>query len=508
MPTPDTSLEDALSTIVGSNRVSASTIERVAYSRDLWPRSQLERIAQGVVAAPKVIVWPETVEQVSAVIKLCVQRRVPIVPFGAGSGVCGGARPDEGSVVVDLKRMRKVRRFEPNLQFIEVESGAVGQRLESWMNNRGFSLGHFPSSILCSTVGGWVATRSAGQCSSRYGKIEDMVVDLEVVTGEGKILRTPAGPAGADWNQLIIGSEGTLGIITSCTLRMHPLPEKQCFQGWSMPSTMAGLEVMRRTMQAGLKPSVLRLYDAMDTRMVGASPDGEGSGGLGAWIKGLVKGGGGGGGALRTFLRHPGLSNFVIRHWSGPSLMVAISEGRSAEADGTMDAMRAYAREAGAVDLGEAPGRSWLAHRHDVSFKQSKIYKNGSFVDTFEVATTWSGVLPLYEAVRKAVSSHVVVMAHFSHVYPGGCSIYFTLAGGGSSIEAMTARYDAAWHAAIETTQAHGGAIAHHHGVGLSRKPYMAAAHGEGTQWFHALKATFDPHGILNPGKLFEPEAP
>ena len=154
------------------------------------------------------------------------------------------------------------------------------------------------------------------------------------------------------------------------------------------------------------------------------------------------------------------------------------------------------------MDLGEAPGQAWLAHRYDVSYKQSRIYAMGAFVDTFEVATTWDNVMPVYDAVRSAVSQHVVVMAHFSHAYGGGCSIYFTFAGSGKNIQSMQQRYDGAWKAGLDAALQHGAAIAHHHGVGLSRMSHMKQAHGEGTRIFAALKATLDPTGIMNPGKV------
>ncbi|MCA9542384.1 MAG: FAD-binding oxidoreductase, partial [Myxococcales bacterium] len=363
-----------------------------------------------------------------------------------------------------------------------------------------YTLGHFPSSILCSTVGGWVAARSAGQCSTRYGKIEDMVVDLEVVTGEPALRRTPRA-GGLDWNALFTGSEGTLGLITAATLRVHPQPAARAFRGWRMPNTHAGLEVMRRAMQRGLKPSVLRLYDPLDTMMVGSG--GEKKGGLLSGLKHALTEGP----VLRGVLTLPRLTNAAIDRLPTKTLLVVVSEGEADEARETDEIIASLARAEGATDLGEGPGRQWLAHRYDVSFKQSKIYASGAFVDTFEVATTWARLPGLYDAVRNAVSPYVMVMAHFSHAYPGGCSIYFTFAGTGGAPRDMRDRYDAAWKAGLDTAIAHGAAIAHHHGAGLSRRTHMPSTHGEARRWFAALKATFDPAGVLNPGKLFAEEA-
>ncbi len=504
-PTP-TAIRDGLRSIVG-DRMSTTPPDRTAYARDLWPRTQLDRLVGDPPERPLAVVWPTSPEEVAAIVRLCAAQRVPIVPFGAGSGVCGGARAVPGGIVVDLKRLKRIRRIDRAAMVVEVEAGFVGERFERTLERHGLTLGHFPSSILCSTVGGWVAARSAGQCSSRYGKIEDMVVDLEVVTGDGRIRRT-ARAGGLDWNPIFTGSEGTLGLITAATLRVHAQPAARAFRGWRMPSVAAGLEVMRRTMQAGLRPAVMRMYDSLDTLLVGSKDDAKG-GQLGR-LKAIFAGTGQVDAlkqrATRAALASPRLLNFAVDRLPDTALLVTVTEGSEAEARRTDEAIADYALAVGALDLGEQPGRAWMAHRYDVSYKQSKLYRAGAFVDTFEVATTWDGIQPLYHAVRRAVSAEVLVMAHFSHVYPGGCSIYFTFAGTGRDPADMRRRYARVWQQALDATVARGAAIAHHHGAGLSRRSHMPATHGEAARWFAALKAACDPAGILNPGKLFAPD--
>jgi alkyldihydroxyacetonephosphate synthase len=493
---------------VGDDHVATNAPDRDAYGRDLWPRSLLDSLVGDPPTLPDAVVWPADAAQVAAVVRRCAAARVPIVPFGAGSGVCGGARPTHGGVVVDLKRLKRIRRLDGAAGVIEVEAGLIGELLERRLEAEGLTLGHFPSSILCSSVGGWLAGRSAGQCSSRYGKIEDMVVDLEVVTGDGRLRRTPptgSPGAGPDWNQLFVGSEGTLGLITAATLRVHPQPAVRRFRGWMMPTVDAGFEVMRRTMQEGLRPAVMRLYDPLDTMMVGkGEPEDGGGRHLGRLKDALAERGP----ALRrkataSALLVPGLLNRIVDALPERSLLVTMAEGDEAEAAATDDAMARFARQAGGRDLGEAPGRRWFAHRYDVSYKQSRIYMNGGFVDTMEVSTTWARLPGLYRAVCEAVAPHVVIMAHFSHAYAGGCNIYFSFAGGGRTPQEMRERYDAVWRAGQEAVLAQGACIAHHHGVGLSRLPYMDRTHGEGRRWFEALKPVLDPAGILNPGKVF-----
>ena len=500
---------------VGDDACSTASVDRLASGRDLWPRSLLQS-RSAPLPGPSVVVWPGSVAEVQAVVRVCAQARVPLVPFGAGSGVCGGALATPGQVVLDLKRLKRVRTLDAARGLVEVEAGLNGELFERALERHGLTLGHFPSSIQCSTVGGWVAARSAGQCSPRYGKIEDMVVELEVVTGEGRLRRTPpAGAPGPDWNQLFIGSEGTLGVVTATTLRVHPQPTHRAFRGYMAPTLEAGFEIMRRTLQAGHRPAVLRLYDPVDTLMAGqkasadvdthaSKRDPAGGARLRTLLAGLSQPEGFGARVLRNVLASASLFNAVAGAVSRRSLLVTVCEGERAEATAADAALAEHARAVGAVDLGEAPGRHWLAHRHDVSYKQSRLYRAGAFVDTFEVATTWSGLGALYTQVREALAPHAVVMAHFSHPYPGGCSIYFTFVGTGDSPAAMRARYDAAWDAALGAARTCGAALAHHHGVGLSRARHLGRAHGDAVRWFEALKATFDPAGILNPGKIYE----
>lgn len=505
---------ERLGAIVGAGRVSTARPERDAVGRDCWPRHLID-VAHGRAPdlAPDAVVWPGSAEEVAQVVAACGEAGVAVVPFGAGSGVCGGTLPPAGSITIDLKRLAAIRSMDPAAGTIEVEAGLVGELLERRLAREGLTLGHFPSSILCSTVGGWLATRSAGQCSSRYGKIEDMVIDLEVVTGDGVLRRTPpvgASGLGPDWNQLFVGSEGTFGIITAATLRVHAQPAARRFRGWRVPSYQAGLEVMRGAMQAGLRPAVLRLYDPLDTLIVGSNPDDAppGGGRALARIKALLGDALDGDTelkqkAMQTALAHPRVTNLAVSALPEPCLLVSVCEGADDEARAEDETIAQLARAAGAADLGEGPGRAWFAHRYDVSFKMNRIYASGAFADTFEVATTWGALPALYDAMRKAMSPHVLVLAHFSHAYPGGCSIYFSLVGTGRDADEMRARYDAAWEAGLAAAAEQKAAIAHHHGVGLSRARYNTRVHGAALRWFECLKPVLDPHGILNPGKVF-----
>jgi len=487
----------------GAMRTSDDPADRVAYARDLWPRHHLAvRAGRVAVHRPAAIVWPESTEDVARVVRWAYETSTPIVPFGAGSGVCAGILPSERMVVVDLKKLDRVRRFDPARGLVEVEAGAMGLPFEEDLQRRGFTLGHFPSSILCSTVGGWVAARSAGQCSGLYGKIEDMVIALECVTGTGETVTLHSRATGPSLVPLVVGSEGTLAIVTSATLRMHPAPRERAFGALTFPSTSAGWETMRALFQAGLRPAVSRLYDPFDAMLA---------------RRGAVKKGGADGGdapglgaaALRRLLRHPGRINELLEgnvgsKVLGGALLVLVFEDEQAPA--SMEKARAIATARGGRWDGEGPARKWLLHRYSVSYRQAPVFAAGLFSDTMEVAAPWSKLGALYDGVRRALGEHVFVMAHMSHAYPDGCCIYFSFAGtadGGEGTweERSERTYDAAWRAALAAATEAGGTIAHHHGVGRSKAPRIGAEIGD-LDVVRALRRTFDPRGILNPGNL------
>jgi alkyldihydroxyacetonephosphate synthase len=487
--------------------------DRIAYARDLWPRHHLE-VAAGRVAEhrPALVVWPNDTAEVAAVVRFCAAEGVPLVPFGAGSGVCGAVLPDPRTVVLDLKRLERWRRFDPAVPSLEVEAGALGIRLEEDLQAKGFTAGHFPSSILCSTAGGWVAARGAGQCSGRYGKIEDMVASLECVVGRGEVVRFHRRTHGPDLTPLFIGSEGVLGVITSVDLRLHPAPPARAFGAFSFPTVEAGWTAMRDMFQAGLRPAVARLYDPFDSYIARRGSVRRARSGAADEEKHGPKMPGAGGLALRSILRVPRVLNEAVEALGGRlfrgSTLVLIFEGPPAEGAADMERARGIASRHGAEPLGEGPARHWLEHRYGVSYRQSPVFMSGAFSDTMEVAAPWSRLAGLYRDVRAALGRHVFVMAHLSHAYPDGCSIYFTFAGSAATPEAAIARYDATWRAALDAAIAAGGTLSHHHGVGRSKAPKLGAELGLGVDVVHALRGVFDPAGIMNPGNLLPRERP
>ncbi len=454
---------------------------------------------------PAAVVWPRTAEEVAAVVAKCAEEGIPIAPFGAGSGVCGGTLPDARTVVMDLKRLARVRALAPSgAESIEVEAGAMGIRLEEDLAAQGYTLGHFPSSILCSTVGGWVAARSAGQCSGKYGKIEDMVVSLECVVGRGEIVRFRRRVHGPDATPLLIGSEGILGVVTSAELRLHPQPAARTFAAFAFPSIEAGWETMRDMFQAGMRPAVARLYDAFDSFIARRGA-----------VKGAKKHERKGGShdlrdrAARLLLKHPSVMNGVVDMLGdrafGGAMLVLVFESSAEEGAADREKARLIAARNQARDLGEAPARHWLAHRYSVSYRQAPTFMMGAFSDTMEVASSWSRLGALYEGVRAAMAPNVFVMAHLSHAYPDGCSIYFTFAGCAETREEAERLYDRTWSSALTAAIEAGGTLSHHHGVGRSKAPKLGDELGAGVDLIEAMSAVLDPASIFNPGNLLPP---
>jgi alkyldihydroxyacetonephosphate synthase len=545
--------------IVGERRLSMRSSDLASYARDMWPRL-LIGIAAGRLPAdlPHVVVWPETEREVAAVVRVARELGAPIIPYGGGSGVCGGVVPVMGGITIDLKRMAEIRSVDRDSLVCDVEAGVNGERFERELNRRGTTLGHFPSSIYCSTVGGWLACRAAGQMSTKYGKIEDRVAGLTVVTGRGDVVHTD-GPAralrGPDWTQLVVGSEGTLGIITSARLRVSATPELRILRGFELESVAHGVEAIRRVMQRGLRPAVVRLYDEVDTfinhipifgkqrtapageetsderdplaleRAPAPEPGGgalpeipprddraEPGGLIGRALSFLSPGAAPAkrlasrlrAGAVNAVLSRPRLVNGLAGPLAekvsrrGCRLIIGV-EGSRFRTEVEARLVMGELERAGAVDLGEEPGRHWLEHRYDVSYKMSPVFRSGLFVDTMEVAATWERLMDLYRAVRHAISERAVVMSHFSHAYPEGCSIYFTFFAPLADAERT---YDSIWQAGMAAASRVGGTISHHHGIGLLKGSAMQGEHREAMAILRALKASFDPDGIMNPGKL------
>jgi alkyldihydroxyacetonephosphate synthase len=478
----DPDLLDELRGRVPGARVTTGAVDNATHAHDWWPRLLMRRRAGEELPVPDAVVAPADRDDLVALLRWCDERGVAVVPFGAGTGVCGGAAPVAGAITVDLKRLNRIVGLDEASGTVTVQPGVFGQALEDHLRHRGWTLGHLPSSIHCSTIGGFLAIRSAGQASSFYGKLEDTVLALEVVLADGTVYRSravPSSAAGPDLDRLFLGGEGTTGIITEATLRVWPAPEVALDRGYLVGDLATGLRAIREIMWTGVRPTVVRLYDETDTALV--------FGGRGLDVP-------------------------------DGCLLVIACEGREDVAAFTADVVRRTLASHGAEDLGAGPGEHWRAHRHDMSYRFAEFAKPGGtfgdavMLDTMEVAATWGRLEELYDRVHAALSEHAqMVFAHVSHVYPEGASIYFTFGAANDGDEAAAlARYDAAWDAGQRAALAAGGTGSHHHGVGLLRAPHLPDELGPGgMEVLRRVKRALDPDGRLNPGKLgLEAEAP
>ena len=508
----DALLHHALLGLVGPENFSEDPEDKLSYARDLWPRNTL--LARGGAPPqypPEVVVWPRDAKQLSALVLLCRANNLPFVPFGAGSGVCGGTIALRGGLCVDMKHMKRLLWSDAERGLARVECGINGEVLEETLNRRGLTLGHFPSSIYCSTLGGFLAARSAGQLSTKYGKMEDMVVSAEVVLPDGSIVEV--GAERPDLLQALVGAEGTLGFFTQATVRVHPLAEERLLRGLKLPDVAAGTRVIRELLHAGIRPAVVRLYDELDTWMALAGgkkdPEHKSEKAEGSILE-----------ALRQRLPEDKITraafSFALQLApkvgfladAGPKflgagcLLILAFEGSKRLAQAEEIAALEIAARLGAKDLGRSPGEAWLQKRYAVSYRLSKVFQAGAFADTMEVAVTWDRLLPLYDAVRKALQNEAVVMAHFSHAYHEGCSIYFTFSTSAPDTQSSLERYDRIWKRALDAALAVGASSSHHHGIGLLKAGHLRAELGPGGFLLDALKQGFDAQHLSNPGKL------
>ena len=467
----DEALLHDLRALLGDAAVSVEPAELAARTRDCWPRLTMRERAGERLPRPGAVAWPRSTQDVAGLYRWASARGVAVVPYGGGGGVTGGAAPTTGCLMLDTKRLDRIGPLDDVSGLVTVEPGVIGQNLEEWLAARGWTLGHFPSSITISSVGGFAAARSAGQLSTKYGTFPSMVAGLTAVLPDGTVVDRrpqPASAAGPDLMGVLLGSEGTLGVITRLVLRIHPVPEAIALRGYRLPSFGGGLEAMRAVLRQGLRPAAVRLYDEADTSLF-----------------------------------HPevGEGCLLITMCEGWPPLVALEE----------KALGLAVAAAGGEDLGEEPGRRWHERRYDASYKLADYLKPGGVfgdavaVDTMEVAAPWRGVAPAYKAVRNALSESMdLVLCHASHAYSDGACLYFTFGAAGAGDEAaVQRRYDEAWAAAMPAAVAAGATITHHHGVGLLRAPWLRDELGEGGfTMLERIKAALDPAGIANPGKL------
>jgi alkyldihydroxyacetonephosphate synthase len=477
--------------IVGAEGLATDHEQRVLHAAGKGYPDLVRLRAGKPEGAPDAVAYPHSHEQLRALLELCRGRSLAVVPFGGGTSVVGGVAPLRGEhaavVVLDMARMGALLGIDRESRTVTVQAGMRAPALERALAAEGLTLGHFPQSFEYVSLGGCAATRSAGQASSGYGAIAKMVDGMRLAAPAGDIAlpALPASAAGPDLRQLLLGSEGTLGVISELSLRVRAAPRERIYEGLFFDSLSAGAEALRALAQERVLPDVARLSDEAETRMSLALA---GSGGL----KGRL-------GSAYLSARGVSAGCLAIFGFEGSEQDVAQRRARALE----------LARDCGAVRVGRAPGRAWLKGRFAAPYLRDELLTHGVMVETLETAAQWSQLLAVHARVAGAIAGALeaagtpgMVMCHISHLYETGASLYFTFIARQHEQDPL-GQWAQVKQAASAAILEAGATITHHHAVGRDHLPWIERELGsEGLQALRAVKAELDPTGIMNPGKL------
>jgi len=452
------------------NRQSPSPdISRHAYARDAWPIAAKWPETEVAAHTPTAVVRPRSLAELRTALLDARAAGQKVLAWGAGSGVCGAAIPnttDHAAMAIDMRAFDQIGELDQEGMTVTVGAGVMGGALEDWLNDQGYTCGHYPQSLPISTVGGWLATRGIGTFSNHYGGIENLLYSVEVMLADGTTLtlgRAPRSAAGPRLAELFIGTEGTLGIITQVTLKIFPLPEKLAFAVYRCPDLDAGLASVRQMFARHCAPALARLYDEAESAHL--DPDSQ--------------------------TTAPGC------------LLILGHAGHAQVVDAQARANDAIAIAAGAQALGPAIGQAWYRNRYRAAWLDANQQPQ-VIADSIEVSAQWPAILPLYHEVTHAIAPLVTSqMAHMSHFYSTGTMIYFIFSIEDADPVRLRARYEQVWTQVTQTALRHGGTSTHHHGVGLARRAVFKQELGDtATTLLRGIKSLVDPDNLLNPGKL------
>jgi alkyldihydroxyacetonephosphate synthase len=465
-------IRSELEEIVGEEHISTRESDRLVYATDwFWlPQMWLDRGEKPTL--PDYVVHPGTAEEIAEILKIANTYRIPVIPWGGGSGSQGGATPVFGGIMLDVKRLDKIIEIDETSLTVTAQAGINGSVLEWALNERGLTLPHYPASANCATLGGYLAPRGSGTISTKYGKAEDMVLRMQIVLPTGEIIRTPIVPdhaAGPDFFHLFLGSEGTLGVITEATMQVDYLPETRLLRAVLFQNLGKALEAGRQMMTRRLNPMVIRLYDPASTatqvkKVLGYEMDGA----------------------------------YMVMGFDGDADIAALQEQKALE----------ICLGLGGKDLGREPGEKWWEHRYHFYYPPNGLHFPWMY-GTTETITTFDKLEKLYWAQKQAVETayadwNVNYIGHFSHWFHWGASLYsrFIIENPPEEAEAAIRLHNRVWHTAMTAVLENGGMVNEHHGVGLKLSRFMRRQYGPAWPMLERIKKSLDPKGIMNPGKV------
>jgi alkyldihydroxyacetonephosphate synthase len=453
---------------IEDKNVSTKAIDILAYTRDSSLISLNWTIEGKIAGLPEIITFPETESHIQAILNIANREKIPVIPYAEGSGVVGGAIPVRGGIIIDMKHFNKIMEINNTNLTVTVQAGMNGMNLERYLNAKGYTGGHIPQSLYTSSVGGWIAHRAAGQFSTKYGKIEDIVLGMKVILPTGELLtfdpvaRAAVGP---QLDKYFIGSEGTLGIVIEATLKIWPSPETRALISYAFPTIEDSLNVTRQIMRENVYPAVIRIYDADET--------------------------------MRHFDH--------IKKAKDKVMTIFVCEGNERLVDLEEQITRETCENNSGVDCGVEPVEHWFETRFKVT--ETSMFPPYKIVaDTIEVSVMWDKAAELYHSVvesTKKVEGNLLISAHVSHFYPNGVGFYFTFGGVPGKEKTEFDFYKEAWDATIKATIEAGGSISHHHGIGINRSHWMPKEWNGGLEVMKKFKEILDPNNIFNPGKIY-----
>lgn len=460
----DNAAANSLTELLGSDAVDTTAEALNATSHDTWPLSTKKAMIGAHDHKADAVVRITSYDQAAGVFEIAARHSIPVTVRALASSVTGQPLPVNGGIVLDVAGVPAEFSVNERNMTVTATASYNGGTLEDALQERGFTTGHSPQSLYRSTVGGWVATLATGQFSSMYGGIEDLLVGYTVILATGEVAELKASPRaamGPDLRQVFIGSEGTLGLVTSVTMKIFPNTLPTDFQAYALPSVEAGLAAMRDQALLGLRPFLLRFYDTDEARHA---------------------------------MQDPAVSTPIL--FTG-------SRGAAEMVGAEMAVLRKVIEERGGKVIGADGVHGWMGRRFDFSTVEKLLAEEGGFAETIEVAHNWDGIVGLYDALKKELAPLAdEVLAHFSHVYTQGTSMYVILLGRAESDQQAVERLQKIWDTAMAVCLEHGAELSHHHGGGLARSPYTRQSLGSAHIVLQKLKSALDPAGILNPGKL------